>query len=132
MNHGRPSRSRLLRTLPSLNHTLPVQQSLKHLVSPSNRTQTTTIQGTEADVAKIKQFLLEKLQFPDMNELEEANWTKTAFYTPTTALPRMGNPIVKLNSAFTKVEEWVGLYGNGVITEVTDEELTEQEDTEII
>ena len=128
MNHGRPTRSKLLRTLPTLNYTLPLQQSLKDLVNHTQSSSKTPHAPTLADVDKIYDFLLQKLGSSDLNQFHQAPWSKSFFYSPNDQVPPIHNPVDLLNKAFRDVGAWVHTYASEVITVVANEELVESDD----
>lgn len=133
MNNKRPVASKVIKSVLSLNSTLPLQASLPHLTKYKQTTSPSPIYGTDDDVASILDLLKQKCSIPANPTPENTKWKPTIFYPANTPVPTFQNPVIKLNTAFQKVAEWVHKYSAEAINNVDDDELNNaNSDDEVI
>lgn len=128
MNKGRPSRSKLTKSIPSLTHTLKLQQSLHLLQEHCRRGGINPMSENEHDINIVLQFLEQKLEISNLQLTRAANWRRRFFYNVGDTVPTFQNPVILLNESFGKVQDWVMNYAAEAISQVVEDELNYEEE----
>lgn len=103
MNNERPSEGRISWTISSLNHTLPLQESMRILVNSKESEANIHVSGTLSDSQKIEREIRKRLPKTEAKLVKKVKWQHTWWYEGNLPDGRWERPSERLNKGFSKV-----------------------------